>query len=346
MRSALQLAAAPAMMTAVSTLAGTEAVMTGEDSRSQSPTLTLSLTPTLSLALALALVLQRSPHPMLEALEIVLNVAIAVFIAGVLFTAGLEVTFAQVLRPMKNTAVVIRALVANVVLSPLIVYGMSVLFPLERPYMIGILLYGFASGAPYTPKLVGAAAGHVPNSIAATMLLTVLTILYMPFVLPFLVPGTEIGIWEIAKPLLLQMFVPLVMGLTIRHVSERAAAKMLKPANMVVNLSAVLFLVLAVVLHWEELFATVGTGAITSAIALTLLTFGVGYLLGPGGRKGKVTLGLITTARNIGAAATIATANFRDDPRVLITVAVCMFVVFALAFPTAKLYFNKRLSSY
>ncbi|TNF62843.1 MAG: hypothetical protein EP303_03425, partial [Deltaproteobacteria bacterium] len=171
------------MMTAVSTLAGTEAVMTGEDSRSQSPTLTLSLTPTLSLALALALVLQRSPHPMLEALEIVLNVAIAVFIAGVLFTAGLEVTFAQVLRP-KNTAVVIRALVANVVLSPLIVYGMSVLFPLERPYMIGILLYGFASGAPYTPKLVGAAAGHVPNSIAATMLLTVLTILYMPFVLP------------------------------------------------------------------------------------------------------------------------------------------------------------------
>jgi BASS family bile acid:Na+ symporter len=253
-----------------------------------------------------------------EILEIVLNVAIAVFIAGVLFTAGLEVTFEQVLRPMKNTAVVIRALVANVV----------------------------ASGAPYTPKLVGAAAGHVPNSIAATMLLTVLTILYMPFVLPFLVPGTEIGIWEIAKPLLLQMFVPLVIGLTIRHVSERTAAKTLKPANMVVNLSAVLFLVLAVVLHWEELFATVGTGAITSAIALTLLTFGVGYLLGPGGRKGKVTLGLITTARNIGAAATIATANFRDDPRVLITVAVCMFVVFALAFPTAKLYFNKRLSSY
>jgi len=57
-----------------------------------------------------------------------------------------------------------------------------------------------------------------------------------------------------------------------------------------------------------------------------------------------VTLGLITTARNIGAAATVATANFRDDPRVLITVAVCMFVVFAIAFPASKLYFRKRLS--
>ena len=281
---------------------------------------------------------------MYETAEIILNVSIAVFIAGVLFSAGLEVTFEQVLRPLRNGPVVARALVANLILTPLIVYGMSLWFPLERPYMIGVLLYGFAAGAPYTPKLVGAAAGDVPNSIAATMLLTVLTIIYMPLVLPFLIPGTEIGVWAIAKPLLLQMFVPLVIGLAIRHFKDRLAAKMLKPANLVVNVSLVLFLALAVVLHHDELTATIGTGTITSAIVLTLAAFAVGYLLGPGGQKGKVTLGLITTARNIGAAATIATANFKDDPRVLITVAVCMFIVFALAFPMAKLYFNKRLS--
>jgi BASS family bile acid:Na+ symporter len=282
---------------------------------------------------------------MFEILEVVLNVSIAIFIAGVLFAAGLEVTVEQVSKPLRNAPVVARALIANLILTPLIVYGMSIWFPLERPYMIGVLLYGFAAGAPYTPKLVGAAAGDVPNSIAATMLLTVLTILYMPLVLPFLIPGTEIGIWEIAKPLLLQMFVPLVIGLGIRHFSDRSAAKLLRPANIVVNLSLALFLMLAVVLHWDALFATVGKGAISSAIVLTVVAFAVGYLLGPGGEKGKVTLGLITTARNIGAAATIATANFKDDPRVLITVAVCMFVVFALAFPAAKLYFNKRLSA-
>jgi len=281
---------------------------------------------------------------MYETLEVILNISIAVFIAGVLFSAGLEVTIEQVLKPLRNGPVVARALIANLLLTPLFVYAMSVWFPLERPYMIGVLLYGFAAGAPYTPKLVGAAAGDVPNSIAATMLLTVLTIMYMPLVLPFLIPGTEIGVWAIAKPLLLQMFVPLVIGLAIRHFSDRAAAKMLKPANLIVNLSLVLFLVLAVVNHGDALSATIGTGTITSAIVLTLAAFGIGYLLGPGGKKGKVTLGLITTARNIGAAATIATANFKDDPRVLITVAVCMFVVFALAFPTAKLYFNKRLS--
>jgi BASS family bile acid:Na+ symporter len=283
---------------------------------------------------------------MYETLEIILNMSIAVFIAGVLFSAGLEVTVEQVLRPLRNGPVVARALIANLVLTPLFVYAMSVWFPLERPYMIGVLLYGFSAGAPYTPKLVGAAAGDVPNSIAATMLLTVLTIIYMPLVLPFLIPGTEIGVWAIAKPLLLQMFVPLVIGLAIRHFRDRLAAKMLKPANLVVNLSLMLFLILAVVIHGDALSATIGKGAITSAIVLTLAAFGIGYLLGPGGEKGKVTLGLITTARNIGAAATIATANFKDDPRVLLTVAVCMFVVFALAFPTAKLYFNKRLSLY
>jgi BASS family bile acid:Na+ symporter len=188
---------------------------------------------------------------------------------------------------------------------------------------------------------VRVAAGDVASSIGLTMLLTVLTILYMPVVLPFLVPGTRVGIGEIARPLLLQMFVPLAIGLGIRHWSAAVARNLHKPANIVVNVSAAIFLVLALVLHRRGLLDTLGTGAFTSAVALTLLTFGLGYLLGTNGTKGKVTLGLITTARNIGAAATIATANFGDDPRVLITIAVCMFVVFALTFPAAKLYLSR-----
>jgi len=280
-----------------------------------------------------------------DALKLTLDISIAVFIGGALFTAGLEVTLEQVLTPLKDRSLVSRALLTNLLLAPLAVYASLVLFPLERPYRIGILLYGFASGAPYTPRLVSVAGGDVPNSIGLTMLLTVLTILYMPIVLPFLVPGTEIGLWEIAKPLLVQMFVPLVIGLGIRSRSPRQAEWLRRPANLIVNLSAVVFLVLALVLHHEALLATAGTGTVTSAIALTLITFGLGYALGTNGETSKVTLGLVTTARNIGAAATIATANFGDDPRVLITIAVCMFVVFALAFPTAKLYFRKRLGA-
>jgi BASS family bile acid:Na+ symporter len=168
----------------------------------------------------------------------------------------------------------------------------------------------------------------------------------MPFVLPFIVPGADIGVWEIAKPLLLQMFVPLVIGLGIRHVRPAAADTLLRPSHFVVNVSLLAFLVLAVTLHHDALAAMIGTGAILSAVVLTVVAFVVGYIIGPVGAqgKGKATLGLITTARNIGAAATVATANFKDDPRVLMTVAVCMFVVFALAFPAAKLFFNKRHS--
>jgi ACR3 family arsenite transporter len=281
---------------------------------------------------------------MLEALHTVLNLSVSLFIAGVLFVAGLEVTFAQALAPLKNRSILIRSLLANIVLAPLIVYAMSIVFPLERPFMIGVLLYGFAAGAPYTPKLVSVAAGDVPTSIGLTILLTVLTIFYMPLILPFLVPGTSIGIWDIAEPLLLQMFVPLVIGLLLRHLNERLAAKALRPANVIVNLSLLVFLVLALVLHHEALLAIVGTGVVSSAAALTVLTFGAGCLLGRGGQKGKVTLGLVTTARNIGAAATIAMANFGNEPKVLLTIVVCLFVVFALAFPAAKLYSTRRRS--
>lgn len=281
---------------------------------------------------------------MLQALEIALNVAIAVFIAGALLTAGLEVSLAQVLEPLKNLSSVIRAVIVNVVLVPLLTYAMVFWFALETPYMIGLLLYGVASGAPYTPRLVAVANADVSSSIGLTMLLTVLTILYMPLVLPFLVPGTHIAMWDIAKPLLLQMFVPLMIGLGIHQAHPALASKMRRPANVVVNLSAVVFLCLALVLHYDELAATIGKGAITSAAVLTLASFALGFVLAEPGPKARATLGLVTTARNIGAAATIATANFGSDRRILITVAVCMFVVFAFAFPAARLYFRPRLS--
>lgn len=282
---------------------------------------------------------------MVEALEIVLNVAIAIFIAGALFTAGLEVSFAQVIEPLKDGSSVARALIANVVIVPALTYAVTSWLPLEEPYLIGVLLYGVASGAPYTPRLVAVAKADVPRSVGLTMLLTVLTIVYMPLILPFLVPGTHIAVWAIAKPLLLQMFVPLLIGLGIRQMSTSVASKVRKPANVLVNLSAAVFLCLAVALHHRELAATVGKGAISSALALTLAAFAVGFAVARPTTSARVTLGLVTTARNIGAAATIATANFGSDRRVLITVAVCMFVVFALAFPVSKLYFSRRLAS-
>ncbi len=280
---------------------------------------------------------------MVQSLEIVLNVAIAVFIAGALLTAGLEVTLAEVIEPLRDRSNVARAVLTNVALTPLFVYTMSIWFPLERPYAIGILLYGFAAGAPYTPRLVAVAKGDVSSSIGLTILLTVLTIAYMPVVLPFLVPGAEIGIWQIALPLFFQMLVPLVVGIAIRHAKPAVAEKMRAPANRVVNSSAVTFLVLAVALHHGELAATFGKGVITSAVLLTAVAFGLGFGLAAPRLRDRVTLGLTTTARNIGAAATIATANFGNDRRVLISVAMCMFVVFALAFPIARVVLAKRL---
>ena len=120
-------------------------------------------------------------------------------------------------------------------------------------------------GLHYPSDVVaGAALGAALGSIAATMLLTLLTILYMPLVLPTLIPGAEIGVWEIAKPLLLQMFVPLVIGLAVRQASHSWAERLRRPVNLLVNLSALVFLVLALVLHWEALADTLGEDAVTA----------------------------------------------------------------------------------
>ena len=81
------------------------------------------------------------------------------------------------------------------------------------------------------------------------------------------------------------------------------------------------------------LIATAKTGALVYGVLLTLAAFAVGYILGPGRMRGRVTLGLITTARNIGAAATVALV-FTSTGDVVLTLA--LFLIAHTGFVAGK----------
>ena len=55
------------------------------------------------------------------------------------------------------------------------------------------------------------------------VLLMVVTIFYLPIVLPLLVPDASISGWDIAKSLIVLMLIPLAIGLMLRSHSARDA---------------------------------------------------------------------------------------------------------------------------
>ena len=95
----------------------------------------------------------------------------------------------MILQPLKNVRLVVLALLANFVLVPLLAFLITLIIPLEQSLKIGLIVLSTAAGAPFLPKLVQGAKGNVAFGVGLMVLLMVVTIIYMPLVLPLLVAG-------------------------------------------------------------------------------------------------------------------------------------------------------------
>lgn len=259
-----------------------------------------------------------------EFLDNVAKVSVLVFVVTSMATSGLSLRVRELVEPLRRIRLVLLAIVANFVVVPLAAYGLTELFPLHRPYAIGLLLLSGAAGAPFLPKLVEAAKGDLAFSVALMLLLTIGTILFMPLVLPLLIPGLAADPWPILRPLLLTMLVPIAAGMVVKAQSERWAQRLHPGFKVVSNVTMLLAVVLLLVLNFSAMVGTFGTGAIAMALVFVALALGTGYLLGGPANQTRSVLGLGTGQRNVAAALVIATQSF-DDPGVAVMLLVTTF---------------------
>ena len=87
-----------------------------------------------------------------------------------------------------------------------------------------MIVFSTAAGAPFLPKLVQGAKGNIAFGVGLMVLLMVVTVVYMPFVLPLLLPDVSVNPWDIAKSLIVLMLIPLAIGLLFRSHSPEDAA--------------------------------------------------------------------------------------------------------------------------
>ncbi len=145
------------------------------------------------------------------------------FVVGSMLGTGLSLTIAQIVQPLKNVRLVILALLANFVLVPLLAYGITVALPLDEALQIGLIVLATTAGAPFLIKEVQAAKGDLSLGVGLMFMLMIVTIFYVPIVLPLLLPGVEVNGWDIAKSLIVTMLIPIVLGLMYRSHSVEGA---------------------------------------------------------------------------------------------------------------------------
>ena len=240
------------------------------------------------------------------------------------------------MAPLRNYKLVFLALLANFVLMPAAAWAIARLLRLDEPLGIALLLLGAAAGAPFLPKLVGIAKGNVAFAVGLMVLLLLLTIGYLPVVLPLLLEGVSVDPIKIARSLLPLMLLPLGAGLVLRARFCDMADRIRIPLNRISSLSLALLFVLLLVTNVKNVIALFGTRGILASILFLFGGAGIGWLLGgPGaGTRGVMALG--TAQRNIAAALAVGSQNF-NDPQVLVMIVVVAVVGFLILMPLARI---------
>ena len=250
---------------------------------------------------------------MTEILETLAVLSVLVFVIGSMASMGLSLKMGQIVAPLKNVKLVILALVVNFVLVPIVAYLITLLFPLEESLRIGLILLSTAAGAPFLPKLAEVAKGNTAFSVGLMVLLMVVTIIYLPIVLPLLLGGVQVSPWDIAQSLIVMMLIPLAIGLFINWRWEEAAAKIQPTFGQASNIAILVLTVLGLVLNFKDMIGLVGSWGILAGIIFIIVSLAIGYLLGGSEGEIKSVMGLGTGQRNISAALVVAGQNFGLD---------------------------------
>jgi BASS family bile acid:Na+ symporter len=277
---------------------------------------------------------------MTEALTVVARLSVLAFVVASMLSAGLSLSTRDILAPLRRVRLILLALLANFVIAPLLAYMLAGLIGLTPAHAAGLLLLGGAAGAPFLPKLAELARGDLAFSVALMFLLTAGTVFFMPLVLPLLIPGLEASPWGIVRPILLQMALPLGIGLLIHSRSERVADRLKPTLARVTTLSLILLTVLLLALNAKALVGTVGSGASAASALFVSLCLAAGYLLGGPDRGARSVLALGTAQRNIAAALVTAT-NSCTDPDVVVMLLVATLVGLIVIVLAAR-YFRTR----
>lgn len=271
----------------------------------------------------------------MEILSKIVPIAMLAFVVSSMLSMGLSLTINQILVPLRNYRLIVLALLANFVLMPLAAFGIARLLRLDEPLGIALLLLGTASGAPFLPLLARISKGNLALSVGLMVLLMVVTVGYMPLVLPLVLEGVSVDPLKIGRSLVFLMMLPLAIGLLVKARASGLAARVQPSLGRLSIISLVLLIALLLITNMQNVLSLYGTRGVLASILFIAAGSGFGWVLGGPQSDTRGVMSLGTAQRNIAAALVVGGQNF-SDPKVIVMVVVVAIVGLLLLMPFAK----------
>lgn len=249
---------------------------------------------------------------MFEFLRSTVQYIAPVFVICTMLNVGLTQKLAAIAAHLKNWPFVLKMLAANFVFAPLLMIVVLKFAPFDPALKAGLVIFSLGAGAPFLIKLTQTAEHELSLGAAVMMLLMVVTVVYMPAVLPRVLSGISVDAMAIAKALLIQMLLPIGVGMLLAYLLPALTKKLQPWIASLGNLAMYAMVVATLVGYFPNLVKIIGTGAFLVGLLFVAAAFGLGYLAGWGKDHLEDIGGLGTAQRNTAAGVIVAIQNFKD----------------------------------
>jgi BASS family bile acid:Na+ symporter len=268
--------------------------------------------------------------------EHLVNILAAVTLFELMVTIGLDVAVTDALGVARDWRLLIKAALANYVCFPALAVGLLLFFGAEQAVAAGFLIAAVCPGAPYSPPFTALARGNVTRAVGLMVALAASSAIFAPLLLQVLLPWTgdrgdeQIDAVKMVATLLGAQFVPLCLGLAVRHWRPEFAKRLKRPANglgLVLNLATLA----TIVTIQFQMLTEIPARAYGGMTALVLGGIVTGWLLGGPGNANRIAMVMATAVRNAGVSLVIATSAFAGTPAVVAATAFGIFQTILMA---------------
>ena len=230
-------------------------------------------------------------------MSIVTDIFLPIALAFIMFALGLGLTGSDFLRVIKQPKDFFVGAVSQIILLPVVAFILVKIWPISPELAIGVMIIAAAPGGVTSNILTSFAKGDVALSISLTAIISLLSVITVPFILisSLNLLGSEsivqnISLVSMAMSMFLIVTVPVIIGMIFRKFAENIAIKF---ESITKKISVVLFIIVllgAILAEKDNIvsyFVDAGFITLVLNILMMIIAFYIAQLLGTGTAQKK-----------------------------------------------------------
>jgi len=214
------------------------------------------------------------------------SLSIAILAASliiIMLGMGLSLTTSDFKRVVFYPKAIFIGLFNQLILLPIIGFGVAISFNLAPEIAIGIMILAACPGGPTSNLISHLAKADLALSVSLTALSSLITILTIPFLINFALEHfikqgqvIQLNVLQTIIQILVIVVIPTTIGMLVRHYKPDFAARMAKPVRIGSGI-VLAIIIIGLVIKEKDNFVSYFQQAGLAAFALNVVTMLVGY---------------------------------------------------------------------